>query len=146
MWIACSWIFCDWNHFEFGQMWLEDHSICSVPNRCFTRNKTAPPRGCLCLQRWDFTPISPIFHHELDIYIFLDLSYNSPTERDERLDPSRLSKMIRAENFVDRDMWESIMAENKLACQIGWSLADNNQLSITKIIHILDLKATDLGL
>jgi len=54
--------------------------------------------------------------------------------------------MIRAENFVDRDMWESIMAENKLACQIGWSLADNNQLSITKIIHILDLKATDLGL
>ena len=78
--------------------------------------------------------------------IFSDLSYNSPTERDERLDPSRLSKMIRAENFVDRDMWESIMAENKLACQIGWSLADNNQLSITKIIHILDLKATDLGL
>ena len=94
----------------------------------------------------DVTNISPRFHHERNIYNFSDLSYNSPTERDERLDPSRLSKMIRAENFVDRDMWESIMAENKLACQIGWSLADNNQLSITKIIHILDLKATDLGL
>ena len=94
--------------------------------------------------------MSPIFHHDFimnaTFIIFSDLSYNSPTERDERLDPSRLSKMIRAENFVDRDMWESIMAENKLACQIGWSLADNNQLSITKIIHILDLKATDLGL
>ena len=54
--------------------------------------------------------------------------------------------MKNCENFVDRDMWESIMAENKLACQIGWSLSDNNQLSITKIIHILDLKAPDLGL
>ena len=94
--------------------------------------------------------ILPRFHQYFTMnatfIFFLDLSYNSPTERDERLDPSRLSKMIRAENFVDRDMWESIMAENKLACQIGWSLADNNQLSITKIIHILDLKATDLGL
>jgi len=61
MWIACSWIFCDWNHFEFGQMWLEDHSLCSVPNKCFTRNETAPPCGCLCLQRSDLTPISPRF-------------------------------------------------------------------------------------
>ena len=80
------------------------------------------------------------------LYIFSDLSYNSPKERDEQLDPGRISRMIRAENFVDRDMWESIMAENKLACQIGWSLANDGQLSITKIIHILDLKATDLGL
>ena len=91
-------------------------------------------------------PLKVSYSFQRTLNHFLDLSYNSPTERDERLDPSRLSKMIRAENFVDRDMWESIMAENKLACQIGWSLADNNQLSITKIIHILDLKATDLGL